>query len=177
MVAASKAAPNLYIPNWSFFVCKNKVQQHTSPHWLLHNLCQKVIIINNTSFTSILSYAKLSRFRFLTGSQIWIHKLKFNVFSNYQNCKDHLGYEMKTDVLLLVISTDNDKLPVLRTLTDNFFNNAWGRITYQLLFPKHIGFTLLTVIKNAFICNSKVDYVKEKMNSKQNFSSSAHVYR
>lgn len=58
-----------------------------------------------------------------------------------------------------------------------FFNNTWGRITYQLLFPNHIGFALLTVIKIAFICNSKMDYVKEKMNSKQNFSSSAYVYR
>ena len=39
MVTAATAALS-----WSFFVCEYKVQQHTLPCWLLHYLCQKVII-------------------------------------------------------------------------------------------------------------------------------------
>lgn len=39
----------------------------------------------------------------------WIHKLKFNIFSSYQNWKAHLGNGMKTYELLLIICTGDDK--------------------------------------------------------------------
>ena len=44
IVTAAKAAPSLHILNQSFFVCQYRVQQHTSPCWLLQHLCQEVII-------------------------------------------------------------------------------------------------------------------------------------
>ena len=44
LVTEAKAAPSLHILNWSFFVCQYKIQQHISPHWLLHHLYQKVFV-------------------------------------------------------------------------------------------------------------------------------------
>lgn len=37
-----QGCPSLYIPKQSFLVFRNKVQQFTSLHWLLHHLCHKV---------------------------------------------------------------------------------------------------------------------------------------
>lgn len=44
MVTATRAVPDLHIPNQFFPVCRYEVQQSTPHHWLLDYLCQEVII-------------------------------------------------------------------------------------------------------------------------------------